>query len=367
MKELYSALLLGLLVVASVGCKKDDPKDDPQPVARLSFTYEVQGLAVQFRAQTTGPAVDSVTWDFGDGQRGLGVSLTHTYQRSGSYAVVAVGHFGSQRDTARQTVTVVQPTGVTLTSERLHPNVFRFRAAVQGRPTAYAWDFGDGQTSTDTLPEHAYEAAGRYTVRLILTYAGAETAQASTQVEVSELSWELVRLTVPQGDMLIWLHRETPLHRANFLKLSREGFYDGTSFHRIVRGFVNQGGDPLSRNDPNGAGGTGGPGYVIPAEIVPTLRHVQGAVAAARTSDAVNPRRNSSGSQFYISAPKGGTPQLDGAYTVFGQVIDGLLVVEALNEVPVTTGDRPITPVRMQARVERYTATQLREQFNFTP
>ena len=366
MKNAIGGLLLAIAVLLTA-CKGDDKKEDPQPQGQLTISAQFEGLKVQFEAQTSGPAVDSVAWDFGDGTRDAGLNPVHTYARSGSYAVVAVAHFGSQRDTARQTITVTEELGGTLSIERLHPDVFRFRAQVLGNPTAYAWDFGDGKRSTEVQPEHAYEATGRFTVRLVLTYASGDTAAASTEVEVSELSWELVRLTVPQGDMLIWLHPQTPLHRANFLKLSREGFYDGTSFHRIVRGFVNQGGDPLSRNDPNGAGGSGGPGYVIPAEIVPTLRHVQGAVAAARTGDAVNPRRNSSGSQFYISAPKAGTPQLDGAYTVFGQVIDGLVVVEALNEVPVTTGDRPDPPVRMQARVERYTATQLREQFNFTP
>ena len=105
----------------------------------------------------------------------------------------------------------------------------------------------------------------------------------------------------------------------NFVYLARSGFYDGLSFHRVVPGFVIQGGDPLGR-------GNGGPGYTVPAEI--GLPHNKGALAMARLSDQVNPERASSGSQFYITLDE--TPHLDGEYTVFGQVTDGMPVVESI-------------------------------------
>jgi cyclophilin family peptidyl-prolyl cis-trans isomerase len=105
----------------------------------------------------------------------------------------------------------------------------------------------------------------------------------------------------------------------NFVYLSQAGFYDGLTFHRVVPGFVIQGGDPLGN-------GTGSPGYTIPAEI--GQPHPKGALATARLSDQVNPERASSGSQFYITLDA--TPHLDGGYTVFGQVVEGMSVVEAI-------------------------------------
>lgn len=114
---------------------------------------------------------------------------------------------------------------------------------------------------------------------------------------------------------------------ANFVKLAREKFYDGLTFHRVEPGFVIQGGDPLSRTLPAGDPklGTGGPGYTVPAEI--SLTHKKGAIAMARTSDQVNPKRDSSGSQFYIALDA--LPMLDGAYTVFGYVTKGMDVALA--------------------------------------
>jgi peptidyl-prolyl cis-trans isomerase B (cyclophilin B) len=123
-----------------------------------------------------------------------------------------------------------------------------------------------------------------------------------------------------QGDIQLELNAaEAPQTVNNFVFLSCQGFYDGLTFHRYEPGFVIQGGDPLGR-------GNGGPGYVIPAEI--GLPHVEGALAMARLPDQVNPERNSSGSQFYITlAP---TPFLDGGYTVFGKVVAGMDVVQAI-------------------------------------
>lgn len=111
-----------------------------------------------------------------------------------------------------------------------------------------------------------------------------------------------VRITTTLGDIIVRLYDETPLHRDNFLKLAREGYYDGTLFHRVIKGFMIQGGDPDSKGAPAGKSlGTGGPSYTIPREFVyPQLFHKKGALSAARQSDQVNPEKASSGSQFYI-------------------------------------------------------------------
>jgi len=130
----------------------------------------------------------------------------------------------------------------------------------------------------------------------------------------------IATLTTSKGNIVVSLDANAaPQTVNNFVFLANQGFYDGLTFHRVEPGFVIQGGDPL------GTGG-GGPGYTVPAEI--KLTHVEGAIAMARTSDQVNPKRESSGSQFYITlAP---TPFLDGAYTAFGKVTQGMDVVKKI-------------------------------------
>ncbi len=181
------------------------------------------------------------------------------------------------------------------------------------------------------------------------------------------------------GAVRIALSDLTPMHRDNFLRLAQEGFYDGVLFHRVIEDFMIQAGDPSSRGaSRDSLLGEGGPGYTLPAEIVfPELFHVRGSVAAAREGDDVNPEFRSSGSQFYIVwgermrktplqkamahlAEKGieldrfmiddyqmlgGTPHLDGTYTVFGQVIEGLDVVETIQAVATDSVDRPLEDV----------------------
>ena len=111
----------------------------------------------------------------------------------------------------------------------------------------------------------------------------------------------MVLISTSFGDMMVELYNETPKHRDNFIKLVEERFYDGTLFHRVIPNFMIQGGDPNSRGAaPNIQLGNGGPGYTIPAELVDRLFHKKGVLAAARLSDAVNPKKESSGSQFYL-------------------------------------------------------------------
>jgi len=135
---------------------------------------------------------------------------------------------------------------------------------------------------------------------------------------------------------------KAPQTVANFVKLAGQGYYDGTKFHRVIKGFMDQGGDPLTKDDSKQAQwGTGGPGYTIPDEIDPSVTNTAGTLAMANTG-----RPNSGGSQFFINAVD--NHFLDGNYTVFGKVTSGMDVVKAINNVPTAPGDRPITPVILQ-------------------
>jgi peptidyl-prolyl cis-trans isomerase B (cyclophilin B) len=191
----------------------------------------------------------------------------------------------------------------------------------------------------------------------------------------------IVLIETSMGNIRVALSDDTPLHRDNFLRLAREGFYDGTLFHRCIKDFMIQGGDPDSRGAEQGKQlGDGGTGYTIPAEFcLPYLYHWRGALAAAREPDDVNPEMESSGCQFYIVWGKkqagsdirkvrsmlegkgieltsqmlddyimrGGTPHLDGQYTVFGEVVEGLDVVERIQACQTLKGDRPKEDISM--------------------
>jgi len=191
-----------------------------------------------------------------------------------------------------------------------------------------------------------------------------------------------VELITTEGTIILRLYDSTPLHRDNFLRLVKSHYYDSILFHRVIRNFMIQAGDPDSRHaQPGRPLGNGGPGYTLPAEFRSSIFHKKGVVAAAREGDNVNPEKRSSASQFYIvqgrkftdqeldsvervrlhgyklpSAHRdvyktiGGTPQLDQNYTVFGEVISGLNVVDKIASVPTSRGearDRPLQDVRI--------------------
>ena len=176
---------------------------------------------------------------------------------------------------------------------------------------------------------------------------------------------QLVTIETPHGEMKLVLFDDTPQHKENFLKLAREGFYDGTTFHRIVDGFMIQGGDPNTKDDDPRNDGTGNPGYTVPAEINPEHKHVRGAVAAARQGDFVNPERASSGSQFYIVENHDGTPVLDEAYTVYGQVVDGLDVIDKIAEQPKDGRDRPLSDIKMKVKVEEVKKKKIAKKYKY--
>lgn len=188
--------------------------------------------------------------------------------------------------------------------------------------------------------------------------------------------YSYVEIKTDQGIMKVRLYNSTPGHRDNFIKLAEEGFYNDLLFHRVIKDFMIQGGDPDSKGATQGQRlGMGGPGYQIPAEI--GAYHFKGTIAAARNN---NPEKKSSGSQFYIVQGRvqsdsvldqmestkgityneedrrrykseGGTPQLDNDYTVFGEVVEGIEVLDKIAAVETVQADRPLQDVKMQVRV----------------
>lgn len=181
----------------------------------------------------------------------------------------------------------------------------------------------------------------------------------------SSKDW-LVTIETPKGAIQLVLFDATPLHKENFLKLAQSGFFDGTTFHRVIDNFMIQGGDPNSKDNDPANDGNGGPGYTIPAEIVPAIKHVYGSVAAARLGDQVNPSKSSSGSQFYLVENKNGTPFLDGQYTVFGQVVKGLEIIDIIAEQPKDPRDRPLESVSMKVKAKKLKRKKITDLTGYT-
>jgi peptidyl-prolyl cis-trans isomerase B (cyclophilin B) len=259
----------------------------------------------------------------------------------------------------------------------------------------------------------------------------------------------VITIKTQYGDMKMILYDQTPLHKQNFIELAKKGYYDSLLFHRVINGFMIQTGDPDSKGtQPNTKLGNGGPGYTIPAEFVPEIIHEKGAVAAARQGDNLNPKKESSGSQFYLVQGKiwseqelinsrinynelyryfsnlieresfkhvkdqvaqyqneqnmqalqdlilnmkdtieheydveldlplttqqietyttvGGTPHLDGAYTVFGRVVDGLEVIDKIASVQTDPNDRPAVNIMMTIEMEKVPREKIEQLYDF--
>jgi peptidyl-prolyl cis-trans isomerase B (cyclophilin B) len=177
---------------------------------------------------------------------------------------------------------------------------------------------------------------------------------------------QLVTISTSLGDIKLILFDATPQHKANFLKLAESGFYNGTTFHRVIQDFMVQGGDPNSKDaDPNNDGMGQPSEQTIPAEIRPELKHKFGAVAAARQGDFVNPQRASSPSQFYLVQNHRGVPHLDGQYTIFGQVVSGLDVIDKIVAQPKNERDRPTTDIKMTVKVEKMKKKKITELYGY--
>jgi cyclophilin family peptidyl-prolyl cis-trans isomerase len=196
---------------------------------------------------------------------------------------------------------------------------------------------------------------------LLLVGAG---AQAQKKKKKSKKDY-LITITTEHGTMRLLLFEDTPLHRANFLKLVKEKTYDGTTFHRVIDGFMIQGGDVNSKDDNPSNDGGGDIGYNIPAEILPHHNHVYGALAAARLGDSMNPKRESSGSQFYLVENHEGVPFLDKQYTVYGQVIDGLAVIDKIAELPKDRRDRPTQDVKMTVTAKKMRKKKITKTYGY--
>ena len=150
------------------------------------------------------------------------------------------------------------------------------------------------------------------------------------------------------GTIRVKLYKDTPKHRDNFCRLALSHFYDDVLFHRVINGFMIQGGDPYTRDTLRiDEWGEGGPGYTIDAEFVPGHRHIKGALAAARRGDLANPLKESSGSQFYLVQDSTNCRHLNGEYTVFGETVAGLNVIDRIASVPTDRYDHPLRPVQI--------------------
>ena len=173
----------------------------------------------------------------------------------------------------------------------------------------------------------------------------------------------IIEIKTSFGNMYMWLNKSTVKHRANFLKLAGDNFYDSTTFHRCVNNFVIQGGDPLSKDAIPGNDGTGGPGYLIDAEIdISKYTHDYGAVGTARDN---NPEKKSNGSQFYIVIQTGGSHSLDNNYTVFGKIIKGMDVALTINKQP-KTSDKPNSNIYMDVNLLQKTQAEITSEYGYS-
>jgi peptidyl-prolyl cis-trans isomerase B (cyclophilin B) len=217
-----------------------------------------------------------------------------------------------------------------------------------------------------------------FSVIILLLLHSAVMAQADIKIRKKDRKKDVSMLT-DSGTIRLRLSDSTPLHRDNFIRLVKQGFYDSVLFHRVISSFMIQSGDPASkRAKPGEKLGNGGPSYTIPAEFRSSLFHRKGVLAAARQGDQVNPQKASSGSQFYIVQGKkftpagldsvetyrlngrklpaehravyqtiGGSPHLDQQYTIFGEVVSGLEVVDKIAGTKTSPDNRPLTDIRI--------------------
>jgi len=220
-----------------------------------------------------------------------------------------------------------------------------------------------------------------YFLLVLFLLASCSVFKKTNQQSIAANQPHFVKIETDSGTMVVRLSNKTPKTTANFLKLVNGHFYDGLLFHRVIEGFMIQGGDPDSRNAPAGKMlGEGGLKYTVPAEFDTSLFHQKGAIAMARESDDMNPEKASSSTQFYIVEGRtftntemdkieekfkilipeshrsvyrsiGGAPFLDMNYTVFGQVVDGLAVIDKIAHAAKDKNNRPLTDIHMKITI----------------
>ena len=367
------------------------------PIIAIIFVTSCSRPIAQFEtAQTPYKAQSEITfsnksenatsylWDFGDGNTSTDKEPKHTYEQEGSYTVTLIAKDAKDKESIITTVVKVERPALAADfdydlSSEIAPAIVTFKNTSKGADK-YVWDFGDYTQSEEENPTHKYRFSGNYTVKLYALYGGKRKV-IEKQIVIDAPEGEcLILIETEYGDMKVRLYDETPLHRDNFIKLAEEGYLDGTLFHRIINGFMIQGGDPDSKNAKAGVAlGMGGPDYKIPAEFNEELMHYKGVLAAARQGDVYNPEKESNGSQFYIVQGSqitnemltklqqrkgirytkeqrskyiklGGTPQLDMEYTVFGEVVEGLDVIDKIAAAQVDKRNRPLTDIKMTVK-----------------
>ena len=203
--------------------------------------------------------------------------------------------------------------------------------------------------NTEKKTEEAPETAA--------TEQPAEQPATENEITTNKVTMDIKKTENPEfdivttyGTMRVRLYEKTPRHRDNFVKLASEKYYDGIRFHRVIEGFMIQTGDPYSRDTAMiNKWGTGGPDYTVPAEFVSDYSHKKGALAAARKGDLANPKKASSGSQFYIVHDPENCAHLDGQYTIFGEVISGLEVIDKIATADTDSYDRPYDDIIITA------------------
>ena len=328
--------------------------------------------AFQFTNQSKN--AETLEWDFGNGTVSEETNPSYQYQEEGEYTIQLKAKKKKKESVKTLSVKVEAPFAVdfSIEGDTLAGSKLKFtNQSVEGN---YQWDFGDDNNSDNTNPQHHYRSSGTYEVVLAVEKDG-QIWKKTKSLEIGSPKVCLVEIETPYGNILVQLSDSTPKHQDNFIKLVEEGAYDSLLFHRVIDGFMIQGGDPDSKNAKRGQPlGSGSLGYQIDPEFVDELVHVKGALAAARTN---NPQKRSSASQFYlvhgrpitdamlnqIEAQKGfrytkaqrdkykevgGAPFLDRDYTVYGQVVDGLDVIDKIAKVRKDSRDRPLEDVRMK-------------------
>jgi cyclophilin family peptidyl-prolyl cis-trans isomerase len=202
------------------------------------------------------------------------------------------------------------------------------------------------------------------TLILLFTFL-AGTAWAQDQLPDSRNDY-LVKLETDFGNMILLLYDETPMHKENFVELARAGVYNGTTFHRVIENFMIQSGDPNTSNQRRDYNRNIIPTHV-PAEINPKFSHRRGSLGAARTGGEQNPLKNSSPTQFYIVRHDRAAPHLDGEYTVFGQVMSGLEIIDSIAVRPTDDRDRPVEDVRInRAWVDVVSRSDVMKFYNYS-
>jgi peptidyl-prolyl cis-trans isomerase B (cyclophilin B) len=367
--------ILSLAIVFFAACAR--------PVAQFEIPQKEYNSKTEVTFRNKSEEAEAYIWDFGDGDTSTDAEAKHLYTKPGTYNVTLKAIKGKKEAEMVQKIVIaaipLKAAFEMTKSSKVAPVEVTFNNLSEGGDN-YVWDFGDHTRSTEENPTHKYRLSGNYTVKLTaFKDRKREVLEQQIVIDAPEGAC-LILIETKYGDMKIRLYDETPLHRDNFIKLVEEGFYDETLFHRIIEGFMIQGGDPDSKNTKaSQALGMGGPDYTIPAEFDLELLHYKGVLAAARQPDAMNPKKESSGSQFYIvhgsevtdamltsverrkgikytaeqrSKYKelGGYPPLDNDYTVFGEVVEGFEVIDKIAKAQKDRRDRPVEDIKMTVK-----------------